>query len=68
MILKQEFSEEASKISDISKGMKHVDNEALIKMTNQRIKTELRSCTACGDPIADRYLLEVGGCTWHGSC
>ncbi|KAG5676798.1 hypothetical protein PVAND_006606 [Polypedilum vanderplanki] len=37
-------------------------------MTNQRIKTELRSCTACGEPIADRYLLEVGGCTWHGSC
>lgn len=31
-------------------------------------QTELRSCTACGDPIADRYLLEVGGCTWHGSC
>ncbi|KAG5676797.1 hypothetical protein PVAND_006605 [Polypedilum vanderplanki] len=32
------------------------------------MKTELRSCTACGEPIADRYLLEVGGCTWHGSC
>ena len=28
----------------------------------------MRSCTACGDQIADRYLLEVGGCSWHGSC
>ncbi|XP_070507240.1 LIM/homeobox protein Awh-like isoform X2 [Chironomus tepperi] len=32
------------------------------------MKTELNSCTACDEPIADRYLLEVGGCTWHGSC
>ena len=32
------------------------------------LQTELRSCTACGDPIADKYVLEVGGCTWHGSC
>lgn len=32
------------------------------------LQTELRSCAACGEPISDRYLLEVGGCTWHGSC
>ncbi|XP_031631423.1 LIM/homeobox protein Awh-like [Contarinia nasturtii] len=32
------------------------------------MKTELCCCAACGEPISDRYLLEVGGCTWHGSC
>ncbi|XP_055915393.1 LIM/homeobox protein Awh isoform X2 [Eupeodes corollae] len=32
------------------------------------MKTELRSCAACGEPISDRYFLEVGGCSWHGSC
>uniref|UniRef100_T1GVQ3 LIM zinc-binding domain-containing protein n=1 Tax=Megaselia scalaris TaxID=36166 RepID=T1GVQ3_MEGSC len=32
------------------------------------IMTELRSCAACGKPISDRYFLEVGGCSWHGSC
>lgn len=31
-------------------------------------QTEPRYCTACGDAIADRYVLEVGGCTWHASC
>uniref|UniRef100_A0A1B0GH11 LIM zinc-binding domain-containing protein n=2 Tax=Lutzomyia longipalpis TaxID=7200 RepID=A0A1B0GH11_LUTLO len=36
--------------------------------SENKIKTELRSCAACGEPISDRYLLEVGGCTWHGSC
>ncbi|KAG4073802.1 hypothetical protein HA402_001026 [Bradysia odoriphaga] len=30
--------------------------------------TELRQCTSCGEPISDRYFLEVGGCSWHGSC
>ncbi|XP_063697930.1 LIM/homeobox protein Awh [Culicoides brevitarsis] len=32
------------------------------------LHTELRTCQACGEPISDRYLLEVGGCTWHSSC
>ncbi|XP_070507416.1 LIM/homeobox protein Awh-like [Chironomus tepperi] len=45
------------------------DNDLVVnKMTNQRMKTEMRSCTACGESIADRYFLEVGGCSWHGSC
>ncbi|CAO1305110.1 unnamed protein product [Diamesa hyperborea] len=34
----------------------------------QEVKTELRTCQACGDAIADKYFLEVGGCSWHGSC
>ena len=31
-------------------------------------QTELRTCQACNDAIADKYFLEVGGCSWHGSC
>lgn len=31
-------------------------------------QTELQTCTSCGEPISDRYFLEVGGCSWHGSC
>jgi len=31
-------------------------------------KTELRSCAACGEPISDRFFLEVGGCSWHAHC
>ncbi|XP_017482563.1 PREDICTED: LIM/homeobox protein Awh [Rhagoletis zephyria] len=30
--------------------------------------TELRSCAACGEPISDRFFLEVGGCSWHATC
>uniref|UniRef100_A0A182I4C3 Uncharacterized protein n=2 Tax=gambiae species complex TaxID=44542 RepID=A0A182I4C3_ANOAR len=30
--------------------------------------TELRICTACGEPIADKYLFDIDGCAWHGSC
>uniref|UniRef100_A0A182NIV2 Peptidase S1 domain-containing protein n=1 Tax=Anopheles dirus TaxID=7168 RepID=A0A182NIV2_9DIPT len=30
--------------------------------------TELRSCTACGEPISDKFLLDVGGCSWHSAC
>lgn len=41
-------------------------NESLVSLLF--LQTELRSCAACGEPISDRYLLEVGGCTWHGSC
>uniref|UniRef100_A0A182T8C4 LIM zinc-binding domain-containing protein n=1 Tax=Anopheles maculatus TaxID=74869 RepID=A0A182T8C4_9DIPT len=29
---------------------------------------ELRSCTACGEPISDKFLLDVGGCSWHSAC
>nr|XP_029735785.1 LIM/homeobox protein Awh-like isoform X1 [Aedes albopictus] len=29
---------------------------------------ELRSCTECGEPISDKYLLDVGGCSWHSAC
>ncbi|CAO1305133.1 unnamed protein product [Diamesa serratosioi] len=68
MILKTEFQVHDLDYSHHSSGMKNVTSETVIKMTNQRIKTELRTCTACGDPIADRYFLEVGGCSWHGSC
>ncbi|KOB72312.1 Arrowhead [Operophtera brumata] len=31
-------------------------------------QTEHRACCACGAPIADRYLLEVGGGAWHAAC
>ncbi|XP_038120156.1 LIM/homeobox protein Awh [Culex quinquefasciatus] len=34
----------------------------------QKMKKELRSCTACGEPISDQYLLDVGGCSWHSAC
>uniref|UniRef100_A0A1B0BQ72 LIM zinc-binding domain-containing protein n=1 Tax=Glossina palpalis gambiensis TaxID=67801 RepID=A0A1B0BQ72_9MUSC len=30
--------------------------------------TELRTCAACGEPISDRFYLEVGGCSWHINC
>ncbi|XP_061707762.1 LIM/homeobox protein Awh [Cydia pomonella] len=32
------------------------------------MKTEHRTCCACGEPIADRFLLEVGGGAWHTAC
>lgn len=31
-------------------------------------QSEYKCCTACEDPISDRYLLEVSGHAWHGSC
>ncbi|CAG9558051.1 unnamed protein product [Danaus chrysippus] len=31
-------------------------------------RTEHRTCCACGEPIADRFLLEVGGGAWHTGC
>lgn len=31
-------------------------------------QTEHRTCCACGEPIADRFLLEVGGGAWHTGC
>ncbi|KPI94315.1 LIM/homeobox protein Awh [Papilio xuthus] len=30
--------------------------------------TEHHTCCACGEAIADRFLLEVGGGTWHTGC
>lgn len=35
---------------------------------NSNPKSEYKCCTACEDPISDRYLLEVSGHAWHGSC
>ncbi|XP_026475654.1 LIM/homeobox protein Awh [Ctenocephalides felis] len=35
---------------------------------NLETRTEHRCCAACGEPISDRFLLEVGGGAWHGSC
>ncbi|XP_045458163.1 LIM/homeobox protein Awh [Melitaea cinxia] len=39
-------------------------------ITSQHLKdlTEHRTCCACGEPIADRFLLEVGGGAWHTGC
>ncbi|XP_050079110.1 trypsin-like [Anopheles maculipalpis] len=34
----------------------------------QEVPKELRSCTACGEPISDKFLLDVGGCSWHSAC
>uniref|UniRef100_A0A1A9VMV3 LIM zinc-binding domain-containing protein n=1 Tax=Glossina austeni TaxID=7395 RepID=A0A1A9VMV3_GLOAU len=33
-----------------------------------KLLTELRTCAACGEPISDRFYLEVGGCSWHINC
>ncbi|XP_055324176.1 LIM/homeobox protein Awh-like [Sitodiplosis mosellana] len=46
-------------------GLEHI---RLADTSIEGMKTELCCCAACGEPISDRYLLEVGGCTWHGSC
>ncbi|XP_022918536.1 LIM/homeobox protein Awh isoform X2 [Onthophagus taurus] len=32
------------------------------------MKTEFRICSACGDPISDKFLLEVSGRSWHARC
>ncbi|XP_037082223.1 LIM/homeobox protein Awh-like [Pollicipes pollicipes] len=32
------------------------------------VKTEPTVCTACHDPISDRYLLQVSQASWHVSC
>ncbi|XP_074030021.1 LIM/homeobox protein arrowhead isoform X2 [Leptinotarsa decemlineata] len=32
------------------------------------MKTEYRICSACGDPISDKFLLEVSGRSWHARC
>ncbi|KAL1381438.1 hypothetical protein pipiens_013457 [Culex pipiens pipiens] len=46
--------------------------ESRIKSWNEGhtadLVTELRTCVACGEPIADKYLFDVDGCSWHGSC
>ncbi|KAK9745885.1 LIM domain [Popillia japonica] len=30
--------------------------------------TEFRLCSACGEPISDKFLLEVSGRSWHARC
>uniref|UniRef100_A0A182WBV5 LIM zinc-binding domain-containing protein n=1 Tax=Anopheles minimus TaxID=112268 RepID=A0A182WBV5_9DIPT len=37
-------------------------------IVQELLLTELRICTACGEPIADKYLFDIDGCAWHGSC
>ncbi|KFM56752.1 LIM/homeobox protein Awh, partial [Stegodyphus mimosarum] len=32
------------------------------------MKTEQEMCYACGQRIADRYLLHVNGRSWHSHC
>ncbi|XP_065084208.1 LIM/homeobox protein Awh-like isoform X1 [Ochlerotatus camptorhynchus] len=32
------------------------------------MKTEFKSCGGCAEQITDRYIFEVSGCAWHGSC
>ncbi|CAH1372416.1 LIM/homeobox protein Awh isoform X1 [Tenebrio molitor] len=32
------------------------------------MKTEYRLCSACGEPISDKFLLEVSGRSWHARC
>ncbi|KAG5886237.1 hypothetical protein JTB14_008904 [Gonioctena quinquepunctata] len=32
------------------------------------MKTEYRICSACGEPISDKFLLEVSGRSWHARC
>lgn len=32
------------------------------------LQTEFRLCSACGEPISDKFLLEVSGRNWHARC
>uniref|UniRef100_A0A182JUB7 Arrowhead n=1 Tax=Anopheles christyi TaxID=43041 RepID=A0A182JUB7_9DIPT len=32
------------------------------------MKTEFKTCGSCTEPITDRYIFEVNGSAWHGSC
>nr|XP_040241070.2 LIM/homeobox protein Awh [Anopheles coluzzii] len=32
------------------------------------MKTEFKTCGSCAEPITDRYIFEVNGSAWHGSC
>ncbi|GJQ71100.1 putative zinc ion binding protein [Trypoxylus dichotomus] len=32
------------------------------------VETEFRLCSACGEPISDKFLLEVSGRSWHARC
>ncbi|RZC42154.1 LIM domain containing protein [Asbolus verrucosus] len=32
------------------------------------LQTEYRLCSACGEPISDKFLLEVSGRSWHARC
>ncbi|XP_031348407.1 LIM/homeobox protein Awh [Photinus pyralis] len=34
----------------------------------ETITTEFRLCAACGEPIGDKFLLEVSGRSWHTRC
>uniref|UniRef100_A0A182Q807 Arrowhead n=1 Tax=Anopheles farauti TaxID=69004 RepID=A0A182Q807_9DIPT len=33
-----------------------------------KMKTEFKTCGACTEQITDRYIFEVNGSVWHGSC
>ncbi|XP_065161099.1 LIM/homeobox protein Awh isoform X2 [Atheta coriaria] len=37
-------------------------------ITTEIMKTEFRLCSACGEPISDKFLLEVSGRNWHARC
>ncbi|XP_060535406.1 LIM/homeobox protein Awh isoform X1 [Cylas formicarius] len=38
------------------------------RIEEREMKTEFRLCAACGDPISDKFLLEVSGRSWHSRC
>lgn len=32
------------------------------------LQTEFKCCFACDEPIADRFVIDVGGNSWHAAC
>ncbi|XP_030766231.1 LIM/homeobox protein Awh isoform X2 [Sitophilus oryzae] len=42
--------------------------ECLEGLEDREMKTEYRLCSACSEPISDKFLLEVSGRNWHARC